>query len=212
MRYYLIVLLLVISRVSAQMVSAPGLRFARAEYGHNFSYLDLGQSVTSNVADGFTYYNFTPHDKISATAEVVALSYLAKRWNSEDAQANVYLYAGAGRGKDGLRTAASEALSLQADWETRRYHAMLLEQSVIFSSEVRSITTLHVGWAPWIAEFDEIAPWIYITEMTDSKLPNKIQFGPEFVLMYKGLLLEFRAMKMSGAQHLHYEYGLRTLF
>jgi hypothetical protein len=212
MRYYLILLTILMSKVYAQMVSAPGLTFTRAEYGHNFSYFDVGQSITSSVALGATYYAFTPHEKSKANAEVAAISFLVKRWNNEDSQANIYLYAGAGRGKNGSRAGTAEAASLQVDWENRRYHVMLLEQSVFFLSGVRSITTFHAGWAPYTAEYDEIAPWIYITEMTDSRLPDKIQVGPEFVLMYKGLLLEFRAMRMSGNSHLHYEYGLRTLF
>lgn len=211
MRYTLAILLtLLASRASAQMVAAPGLGFLRAEYGHTFSYLETGYSFKGFRTVGFSAYSFNTGNGPSFEAEVASVNQLIKRWNEPEEQANLYVGAGFGRGRLGSRSGLAGALTFQADWENRSWHAMLQEQAIFVPGGSRLASTLHLGWAPWLAEYDEWAPWIYWAVMHDNGFDGGISHGPQLVLMHRAALYEFRVMRSRHGYHA--EAGLRLLF
>jgi hypothetical protein len=89
------------------------------------------------------------------------LNWLAHRWNLDDAQANVFVWGGAGCATgdrfDGTRVAGNAGL--QADYETRRIYASLksdLQRSSEFSDR---IDTLQLGLAPYKHDYGGLATW-----------------------------------------------------
>ncbi len=196
--------------LEAQMVSAPGLGFLRAEYGDTYSYLETGYSFKGFRTLGLSAYSFDTGVGPSFEAEVASVNQLLKRWNGSNDQANVYAGIGLGRGRCGTRSGLAAAATLQADWEDRKWHIMLQEQAIFVPGGSRLASTLHLGWAPWLAEYDEWAPWVYWVIQHDNGLGGGVSHGPQLVLMYRDVLYEFRVMRSSNDYHA--EAGLRLLF
>jgi hypothetical protein len=113
------------------------------------------------------------------------LNALARRWNFESAQANIFVWAGAGRSK--LRIAPDapdagehnhgpvadgEALVLdetagnvggQIDYETRRIYASFATDSQFASSFTHRMDTLQFGIAPYEHEADGLSTWFIVS-------------------------------------------------
>jgi hypothetical protein len=92
------------------------------------------------------------------------LNWLAHRWNLDDAQANVFVWGGAGSATgnrfDGTRLAGNAGL--QVDYETRRVYASVksdLQRSSEFSDR---IDTLQLGLAPYKHDYGCVATWFIL--------------------------------------------------
>lgn len=196
--------------LTAQMISAPGINFLKAEYGHTFSYTEIGRSFTGFRSVGFGGYSFNTGEGKSIEVEVAIVNQLLKRWNEQDSQANIVIGAGIGRGRSGGREGWAGTASFLADWENRSWHIMLQEQVVFVPSASRLVSTLMGGWAPWLAEYDEWAPWIYYTVQHENGAGVGLAHGPSLILMHEDLLLELRVMISDHGTHA--EAGVRLLF
>lgn len=94
----------------------------------------------------------------------VRLNYLARRWNLEDAQANIFVWGGLGNatGNTFSGTVLAENAGAQADYETRRVYASFktdLQRSSDFSHR---IDTLQLGLAPYKHEYGGVATWFLV--------------------------------------------------
>src|SRR5262245_4223257 len=91
-------------------------------------------------------------------------NYLVKRWNLESAQANVFVWGGAGQAyvsESNSHEFAANARG-QFDYETRRVYASLktdLHRADAFSHRV---DTLQLGIAPYEHEVDTLATWFVV--------------------------------------------------
>ena len=119
-------------------------------------------------------YNYSVgggHDEFDSdiTTETVRityarLNYLLHRWNLESAQANVYVWGGAGAATGNTFTGTEFAFNAggQADYETRRIYASLktdLQKANAFSIRV---DTLQLGIAPYEHDYNQIATWFVV--------------------------------------------------
>lgn len=98
--------------------------------------------------------------------EIVYLrgNYLAKRWNLEAAQANVFVWGGLGGARLEGRGSAVLAGNAggQFDYETRRVYVSAkldLHRADAFSHR---IDTLQLGFAPYAHDYDELATWLLV--------------------------------------------------
>jgi len=89
------------------------------------------------------------------------LNWLAHRWNLDDAQANIFVWGGAGSATgnkfDGTRIVGNTGF--QVDYETRRVYASMksdLQRSSEFSDR---IDTLQLGVAPYKHAYGGLATW-----------------------------------------------------
>lgn len=94
----------------------------------------------------------------------VRLNWLAHRWNLDDAQANVFVWGGAGSATANWfeGTHAAGNAGAQADYETRRIYGSLktdLQRSAEFSHR---IDTLQLGFAPYKHDYDGLATWFVL--------------------------------------------------
>jgi hypothetical protein len=92
------------------------------------------------------------------------LNYLLHRWNLESAQANIFVWGGAG-GATGNTFSGTEPAGnagAQVDYETRRIYASLktdLQKANAFSIRV---DTLQLGIAPYKHDYNQIATWFVV--------------------------------------------------
>jgi hypothetical protein len=92
------------------------------------------------------------------------LNYLLHRWNLESAQANVFVWGGAGGATRSNFSGTEFAVNAgaQADYETRRVYASLktdLQKASAFSIRV---DTLQLGIAPYKHDYNQIATWFVV--------------------------------------------------
>jgi hypothetical protein len=111
------------------------------------------------------------------------LNYLAKRWNGEASQGNLFLWGGAGSahvGGDG--DAFAWNAGAQADYETRRVYASLktdFHDSAKFSHR---IDTLQLGIAPYEHDYDTLATWLVVQ---GRRYTGEIHRGTEWALLLR---------------------------
>jgi hypothetical protein len=91
-------------------------------------------------------------------------NYLVKRWNMEAAQANVFVWGGAGSAYSsaGNHSRFAWNAGAQADYETRRVYGSFkteLHRSAAFSHR---IDTLQLGIAPYEHDYDSLATWLVV--------------------------------------------------
>jgi hypothetical protein len=111
-------------------------------------------------------------------------NYLVKRWNLEEAQANVFAWGGAGQAYvselDGHEFAANAGA--QIDYETRRVYASLktdLHRADAFSHR---IDTLQLGIAPYKHDTNSLATWFVVQ---GRRIDGGIHEGTEWSLLLR---------------------------
>src|ERR1700728_3395835 len=134
-----------------------------AEYGAGtMRELQVFYAPRFDYSVGGGYIDFT--SDVNGQAEHITytrLNWLAHRWNLDAAQANVFVWGGAGAAT-GNRFSGTQFVGnagLQADYETRRIYASLktdLQQSSDFSDR---IDTLQLGLAPYKHDYGGLATW-----------------------------------------------------
>jgi len=95
-------------------------------------------------------------------------NYLVKRWNMAAAQANVFVWGGAGgaSGNDFGGNVFTGNAGAQADYETRRIYGSLKSDFYDSTEFTHRIDTLQVGVAPYAHEYDQVAVWLVVQGRT----------------------------------------------
>lgn len=111
-------------------------------------------------------------------------NYLVKRWNQEAAQANVFVWGGAGRahiGETGDNQFTWNA-GAQIDYETRRVYGSL--KTDLFEADAFShrIDTLQWGLAPYEHDYDVLATWLVVQAR---RYTGEIYDGTEWALLLR---------------------------
>ena len=114
----------------------------------------------------------------------VRVNYLAKRWNMEEAQANVFVWGGAGQAyvseiNDHEFTGNAGA---QFDYETRRVYASLKTDWYEASDFSHRIDTLQLGLAPYKHDYEKLATWVVVQAR---QYTGEIHEGTEWALLLR---------------------------
>jgi hypothetical protein len=137
-----------------------------AEYGAGtMQELQIFYAPRSDYSLGGGHVDFTSDvDGQREHISYVRLNWLAHRWNLDDAQANIFVWGGAGSGTgsrfDGGRFTGNAGA--QVDYETRRIYASMktdLQRSSEFSDR---IDTLQLGIAPYKHDYGGLAAWFVL--------------------------------------------------
>lgn len=129
--------------VEAQLFYAPSHRWS---YGGGYLYLDSDvDGATRNLA-------------------YARVNHLARRWNLESAQANVFVWGGLGgaRGGDFSGQELTGNAGGQIDYETRRVYSSLKTDYLYSNEFAHRIDTLQLGVAPYEHEYDGLATWLLV--------------------------------------------------
>jgi hypothetical protein len=117
-------------------------------YSVGGGHLSLNSDLSDNTRD-ITYLRF---------------NYLPKRWNMEAAQANVFVWGGAGRAHIGETEQNEFAWNVggQIDYETRRVYSSLRSERHEASPCSHRIDTLQLGIAPYEHDYETLAVWFVV--------------------------------------------------
>lgn len=127
--------------------------------------VSLVHSFTSQLAVATTYLKSSDSEFY-----IPRLNWLAKRWNNEDSQANIYLSGGIGSEVFKNENQTVRMAGLGMDWESRRYY-VLFDQMYLHRDNRRNLAIpnesygymkFRVGTAPFLAEYDELNVWLIL--------------------------------------------------
>jgi hypothetical protein len=123
------------------------------------------------------------------------LNYLAKRWNGEASQANIFLWGGAGSAHvGGLGDSFAWNAGMQADYETRRLYASLKTDFHDSSDFSHRIDTLQLGIAPYEHDYETLATWFVVQ---GRRYTGEIHDGTEWAFLVR--LFKHNAWIEAGA-------------
>jgi hypothetical protein len=176
----------------AQLVPVPGTSIVQVDIGPDHAYGELVTNLAPGCGLGLQLNEFSGGDgEPDIGGATVVLNHLAWRRNTADSQTNVYLSAGAGLigYKDG-GTEVGLSAAFQLDWETRWLHAALMGHGLFGDRIAQAELKAHLGFAPWIASYEQVAPWILMEVSRVVGRDSETEVSPMLVLMYQAYRLE----------------------
>lgn len=120
------------------------------------------------------------------------LSWLVKRWNEADSQANIYVSGGVGLANKGSLNHPAVEGAIEADYETRSIYFSGKAQIVAAQGfNTLALYQLRAGFAPYLGESGELHSWLigqvqYLPFAPDQTL----RVGPVLRMFYKNVLWE----------------------
>ncbi|HEY8010111.1 MAG TPA: hypothetical protein VIE67_03860 [Rudaea sp.] len=92
------------------------------------------------------------------------VNYLVKRWNLDDAQANVFAWGGLGTatGNDFRGSRLDRNAGFQADYETRRVYVSFMSDLHESDRYSHRVDTLQLGVAPYAYDYEDLATWFVV--------------------------------------------------
>ena len=158
-------LIILFSSVSAHPVIFKNGKVFWLTQNPSFNDVRFGVSKTSNWLIGG---RFLEDRKSNETFALVNNNYLAKRWNSRNSQANLYLLSSVG-----LNTKNSKGMGtigLHGDWENRRFMAM--EMIEYFSHSSALVSNSRLAYSLYTVDYSKTSTWLiahYRVEYIDNK-------------------------------------------
>jgi hypothetical protein len=178
---------------------------AAAPMGFKDSVMAMGD-LGANWRESWANYAFTPRDAIGAgglymrsddktlTRTLVELNYtrLLKRWNLEDAQANVWLFAGIGavRGNDFSGSKLAYAPGVQVDFETTRVYLAATARLYRAAGLNHDFGSVRVGFSFYEVDYDETQPWLVLETRRMRGLSDKTEITPMLRLIHNRYFVE----------------------
>lgn len=148
---------------------------ATFEYGPHHQQVQVFHSPDHRISLGGGWLRIAPDEESGhshggpgdpATLEIGYLrgNVLARRWNGEGSQANVYFWGGIGLAEGAGRGAPDTApnAGFSADWETLRWYASAQSDWHSGFAFTTGTSTVQFGVAPYVHAFDGLATWIVL--------------------------------------------------
>lgn len=178
---------------AAHPVSYKGNRMAMGEVGEKMEDYNTVYTFAANHAVSAGYMRFEA-DNIARERRIANLHYNHRlvRWNLPDAQANIYVQAGIGRatGNDFAGERFTWMPGFQADYETQRVYVAYRWHGMRSSAFTHAYHNVQAGFAPYAAEYDEIAPWFVLDVRRITNLESKTEVTPTLRLIHKNVFFE----------------------
>lgn len=162
----------------------------------------LTHSYTSKFSLAARYLRMDTRDG-ERTFYMPQVNYLLKRWNELDSQANIYLSLGHGGEKVNSSFKNTTGVALEADWESRKYYVSFREDVLLSHKDSkRNIyqTKVRAGFAPYLAEFNEMNAWFILQADKSNKMTDEYKLTPFIRLFYHNILLEFGSTMKGDSQ------------
>jgi hypothetical protein len=183
------------------------LALSSAAQGHPVAYKGAWSFMAFNQADMLVWqllYSFERQFSLGVdfyrdTMEgperyflIPRLSWLVKRWNGTDSQANVYVYGGVGAARKGNATQLAAEGAIEADYETRQIYVSG-KASVVGAETFKTLAVyqLRAGFAPYLGDFEGLNSWLILQAQYLPNAPqDTLRIGPLLRLFYKNVLWE----------------------
>ena len=119
------------------------------------------------------------------------VNFLAKRWNMEDAQGNIFVMPGAGVAVMGSNARFAAWTTVLADYETRRVFTSY-EARIMYARGIETSLwqRARVGLAPYLANYDELNTWFMVQVDHHPEKTHATTVTPLVRLFYKTILVE----------------------
>lgn len=184
----LLVLAFIPAPVHAHPVTYKGGALIDVMVGHNHSQVDATYSPTPSLGLTAGYMRFRDSSHQITEAWIPRVNALLKRWNLPEAQANIYLWGGAGATN---REDAAAQVGTQLDWETRwLYSAAKFDGFIIEGSNDFHFATLRAGVAPYPVEFGQVNTFIILQSDYGSQSTRRWELAPVARFFFSDYLLE----------------------
>lgn len=118
---------------------------------------------------------------------------LVKRWNSPNAQANLYFKAGAGQADpfgDGADVEAAGFVGISADWETRRWFTSYEARAFDLGFTQDARQAARIGVAPYIGDYGDLHTWLMLQVENQPEADTPTTVTPLVRFFYDVQLLE----------------------
>ena len=178
-------------------VAAPmgfkGSVMAMGDFSPNWREAWVNHAFTARDAVGVGGLSMRSDDE-TRTRTLVEANYtrLLRRWNLEDAQANVWLFAGIGsiRGNDFAGSKLAYAPGVQVDYETTRVYLAATARLYRATGLNHDFGSLRAGFSFYEADYDEVQPWLVLEARRMRGLSDTTEITPMLRLIHNRYFVE----------------------
>jgi hypothetical protein len=167
MRFVLLILIdvLVSSWANAHPTSYKGAVGVMSYNTPKMNEVLLTYSVEHNFAVAVTYLKDSKSEFY-----IPRLNFLAKRWNNDSSQGNLYLSGGSGFERFNSENYSVRFAEVVADWESREYYVYLDHTYLNRDNEINPAlvqkdynhSKFRVGTAPFLADYEDLNVWLIL--------------------------------------------------
>jgi hypothetical protein len=193
MRAFLLAAALAGGAAHAAPMGFKGSVMAMGDFGPNWreSWANAALTTRDAVGAGALYMR---SDDRTRTRTFVEANYtrLVQRWNLEDAQANVWFFAGAGTigGNDFSGQRFAYAPGVQVDYETPRVYLSATARLYRASDLNHDFASARAGFSFYAVDYDEIQPWLVLELRRMRGLSDKTEVTPMLRLIHNRYFVE----------------------
>lgn len=149
----LLVFIILLSSISAHPVIFKNGKVFWVSQTSSFNDIRFGVSQTSNWLIGGRVLE---DRKSNETFALINNNYLAKRWNSRNSQANIYLLSSVG-----VNTKNSKSMGtfgVHGDWENRQL--MVMQMLEYYSHTSSWVSSSRLAYSPYTVDYSKMSTWL----------------------------------------------------
>ena len=149
----LLVFIILLSSISAHPVIFKNGKVFWVSQTPSFNDIRFGASQTSNWLIGGRVLE---DRKSNETFALINNNYLAKRWNSRNSQANIYLLSSVG-----VNTKNSKSMGtfgVHGDWENRQL--MVMQMLEYYSHTSSWVSSSRLAYSPYTVDYSKMSTWL----------------------------------------------------
>lgn len=149
----LLVFIILLSSISAHPVIFKNGKVFWVSQTSSFNDIRFGVSQTSNWLIGGRVLE---DRKSNETFALINNNYLAKRWNSRNSQANIYLLSSVG-----VNTKNSKSMGtfgVHGDWENRQL--MVMQILEYYSHTSSWVSSSRLAYSPYTVDYSKMSTWL----------------------------------------------------
>lgn len=181
MKIFVLLALLWAGTAHAGLFIPKGTSMAMAMYSPDSQSLEFAHGFTREWGGAIGYHRYLSDDeRIEREFYALQASYLALRSYQSDGIANVYVLGGPVLAHS--NEVSDDKLGFQAglwvDYETRRIYTRASIQTHWTSAYSQTVQTVQGLWAPYAADYEDIATWVGVQLERRNGLSNATQVTP----------------------------------
>ena len=166
---------------------------AMGDFSPNWQEAWVNHAITSRDAFGAGALGMRSDNGILRRTLVEATyTRLAKRWNGEHSQANIWLLAGVGalQGNDFAGTRTMLAPGISADYETTRLYVNATARLYRAPGINHDFASARAGFSFYETDYEETQPWFIVEARRMRGLSDKVEITPMLRLINKRYFVE----------------------
>jgi hypothetical protein len=163
------------------------------DLGPNWQEAGFNYAVTSRDAFGATVLNMKSDDDTKRrTFTELTYTRLVQRWNLPHAQANAWLFLGAGAmsGNDFSGSQAAWSPGVQLDYETTRVYLAATARLLRSDDLKHDYGSVRAGFSFYEVDYDEVQPWLILEARRTRGLSDKTEVTPMLRLIHNRYFVE----------------------